>query len=437
MTMIVTKKSVAGGSKLIASLIACAMPCAMAFGFNIVGGTGCQTSFDGDAAILTVTQSGTINVTGSGTIDVLLVGATGFLGMHVLRELIALPERKIYCLVRGGQTESAESRLKVMAMYYFGGLISNEALESVTVIDGDITDSNLTPKFEGCNIQTIINCAACVKHFDAGDLLEKVNYIGVKNLIKLALDIDATLIHVSTLSVAGESVNGSIPAWFKLKENMLFYGQSLENKYVHTKFNAERAILDSIAEHGLKAKIMRAGNLMSRWGDGEFQINSTTNGFMSRIKAYNALGCFSVEDMDATVEFSPIDLTARVIVLLSGTPRQFTLFHVNNCHNVHFANILEAMDNNGMHIDVVRQSEFDSRLQSCLADEKYNIEVSALLSYMSNSGERRIEIEADNSYTIKALYRLGFSWPIIDHGYIEAAIEKLKTLRFFKTKGKK
>ena len=75
--MIVTKKSVAGGSKLIASLIACAMPCAMAFGFNIVGGTGCQTSFDGDAAILTVTQSGTINVTGSGTIDVLLVGGGG------------------------------------------------------------------------------------------------------------------------------------------------------------------------------------------------------------------------------------------------------------------------------------------------------------------------------------------------------------------------
>lgn len=369
--------------------------------------------------------------------DVLLVGATGFLGMHVLQQLLSMPERKIYCLVRGGQTESAESRLKVLAMYYFGGLINSDALNNVTIIDGDITDSNLTPKFIGFHVDTIINCAACVKHFDAGNLLERVNFMGVKNLIKLALDTDATLIHVSTLSVAGESVNGSIPSWFKLKENMLFYGQSLENKYIHTKFDAERAILDAIADNGLKAKIMRAGNLMSRWGDGEFQINSTTNSFMSRIKAYNTLGCFSVEDMDAQIEFSPIDLTAKVIVLLSGTPRQFTLFHVNNCHHVHFANIIEAMEINGMHIDVVRQSEFDSRLESRISDDKHNIEVSALLSYMSNNGERRFEIEADNSYTIKALYRLGFSWPIIDHSYIEKAIEKLKTLRFFKTKGAK
>ena len=36
--------------------------------------TGGATSFDGDDAILTFTNSGTLTVTGSGTVDVLLVG---------------------------------------------------------------------------------------------------------------------------------------------------------------------------------------------------------------------------------------------------------------------------------------------------------------------------------------------------------------------------
>lgn len=39
--------------------------------------TGGATSFDGDDAILTFTNSGPLTVTGSGTVDVLLVGGGG------------------------------------------------------------------------------------------------------------------------------------------------------------------------------------------------------------------------------------------------------------------------------------------------------------------------------------------------------------------------
>ena len=54
---------------------------------------------------------------------------------------------------------------------------------------------------------------------------------------------------------------------------MIYFGQNIENDYVRTKFLAERAILKARIERGLDAVILRAGNLMGRNTDGEFQIN--------------------------------------------------------------------------------------------------------------------------------------------------------------------
>lgn len=50
---------------------------------------------------------------------------------------------------------------------------------------------------------------------------------------------------------------------------------------------------------------------------------------------------------------------------------------------------------------------------------------------MGNDGESRRQIGSDNRYTVKALYRLGFAWPIIDLEYIARAIRSLKSFRFF------
>ena len=61
-------------------------------------------------------------------------------------------------------------------------------------------------------------------------------------------------------------------------------GQDISNKYVNTKFNAEEVILTNVTTNNLKAKIVRVGNLMSRYSDGEFQINSLENAFMKQLK---------------------------------------------------------------------------------------------------------------------------------------------------------
>ena len=81
-----------------------------------------------------------------------------------------------------------------------------------------------------------------------------------------------------------------LPANYQPTEQMLYFGQDLTNKYVHSKFLAERAVLEAVLQQGLSAKIMRYGNLSARAGDGEFQINFSSNAAMGVLKGYASLG---------------------------------------------------------------------------------------------------------------------------------------------------
>ena len=40
-------------------------------------------------------------------------------------------------------------------------------------------------------------------------------------------------------------------------------------------------------------------------------------------------------------------------------------------------------------------------------------------------------VDTDNMFTANVLYRLGFSWPLVDSAYLERAIESLLTLDYF------
>ena len=91
----------------------------------------------------------------------------------------------------------------MMLMYYFDNPFEELIGERIIPIKGDITDKASLEKIKGHAIQTIINCAAMVKHYEAGTQMEKVNYQGVVNLIELCKEKKLKLVQVSTYSTAG------------------------------------------------------------------------------------------------------------------------------------------------------------------------------------------------------------------------------------------
>ena len=212
---------------------------------------------------------------------------------------------------------------------------------------------------------------------------------------------------------------------------MLDFGQDVSNKYVHSKFDAEKAILEAIDKDGVDAKIIRVGNLMSRQRDGEFQANSITNGFMRDLKGYATLHVFPVNSMDVTVDFSPIDEVAKTIILLSKTPQKFTVFHSANSHMVEMGDIVYVLNELGFDIKVVPDDEFLENMKRMMMDETKSMLVSSLISYSSSDMHTHSFIGSDNEFTNKALYHLSYKWPITDYEYLKNAIISLQTLGFF------
>ncbi len=362
---------------------------------------------------------------------VLLTGATGFLGIHVFRELLQNEGIEILALIRGAEDISAKERLSGLLAYYFGDIFEEAVDRRVAFIESDVTAEDLLKKLEKEQFDLIINCAALVKHFSNDDSIERVNLGGVKNLIEVALAHQARLVQISTLSVAGENINGKFPETKRIHENEVYFGQDISNKYIHSKIKAEEALLEAVSKRGLDGKVIRVGNLMGRERDGEFQINSGTNSFMNSLRAYVQLGCFPVSAADATIDFSPIDEVAKTVLLFASTPKEFTLFHSANSHEVEFGDVLSALNGCGYKVDIVPDEVYAKRLAEFMKDEEKNMAVSSLISYDSSSGESRSFILSDNSFSIKALYRLGYKWPITGMHYLERSIESLATLGFF------
>ena len=363
--------------------------------------------------------------------DVVLTGATGFLGIHVLKYLIDNTDKKIYCFLRKGKMSSLVAKMKHYLMYYFDDSYDDLFGKRLFLVSGDITDKETVDYLSNYEFDAIFNCAACVKHFGNDDTIYKVNVKGVENIVDFCVKNHKKLIHVSTASVAGSTYEGSDIASKKITENVLNFGQDISNKYVNTKFNAEEVILTNIAKNNLKAKIVRVGNLMSRYSDGEFQINSIENAFMKKLKAYYAMKAFPISAMDGVCEFSPVDCVAESIVKLANTNDEFTVFLSCNEHYVQMGDVIYSMNKIGAGTRVVSDEEFDRILNDFMKDESKNSLVSILISYNLDASKKTVFIDYDCKFTTKVLYRVKFRWPIVTEDYIEKSLLALKNLGYF------
>ena len=96
-----------------------------------------------------------------------------------------------------------EDTLKSLLMYYFGKPYMEQFGKRVFCVEGDLTDTESLKALDHVKADMIINCAANVKHFVKDDILDRVNFHGVENLIEVCLRNHMKLVQISTLSVGG------------------------------------------------------------------------------------------------------------------------------------------------------------------------------------------------------------------------------------------
>ena len=362
--------------------------------------------------------------------NILLTGATGFLGVHVLKELIEStgPDTTIWCLLRSKGEITPQRRLREMLVYYFEKDYRKLLGTRIQAVEGDITKPESLDALK--DIDMVFNCAANVKHFSKGTDIEDINYGGVKNLVAFCERNGAYLVHVSTESVGGLTP-GKVPA--TLTEQALFFGQLTDNQYVHSKFLAERHILEHMVEGTLKAKILRAGNLSPRAQDGEFQVNLNANASMGRLKAFKMLGACPYRLLEENLEFTPIDEAAHAMVILAGTPIENCVFNVSNDHLIPMEDILSRLRIiDGRPLEYVEMSAFQKLMEKANADPVKARILAPLVAYEQSSAEQEgVETKSSTTFTMQILHRLGFRWDHTSSLYLDMIFEMLRTMQYF------
>ena len=363
--------------------------------------------------------------------NVLLTGATGFLGIHVLYEFIKNESGTIYCMFRKGKFDSCEDRLIDLMNYYFDEDFSDLIGSRIILSEGDITNLDDFKKLENCPIDTIINCAAIVKHYTADDYIFKVNVDGVINGLKFAESRNnVTYVQISTISVLSSfSENEEAYPDMTYNERTLYYEQDLTNKYLGSKFLAERMVLEA-ATRGLPVKIVRVGNLMSRYDDGVFQKNYETNAFLNNIKVFKNIQAITPIMSKEETDMSQIDYVAKSVLELSKTPEKCRIFHSMNNHYISNGDIIDALNDYGYDIRKVNNEEFKEIYEKNMNDNIQGL-ITAEISVEDYEEEDSFEENVEIEQTTEILHSLGFYWPKPDKDYLKRLIDYLNKFDYF------
>ncbi|AYF07604.1 MULTISPECIES: SDR family oxidoreductase [Bacillus] len=75
--------------------------------------------------------------------NVLVTGATGFIGAHIVANLIDNEEGKVYCLIRCENKNHGYNRLKNILNHSFDGKYDNILGERIIIVSGDVLTTNL------------------------------------------------------------------------------------------------------------------------------------------------------------------------------------------------------------------------------------------------------------------------------------------------------
>lgn len=364
--------------------------------------------------------------------NVLITGATGFMGAHLVAEYLDNEDGIVYCMLRKGKFNSAADRMHNMLFYYFGTRFEDVFESRVRVVDGDVTDYKHFEKLEAEPIDTVFNCAANVKHFSNGTDIEDINVGGVVNCIKLCEKLGARLIHFSTISVSGTTDDVEKLSRRSLDEQSFYYGQTLDNKYTSSKLMGERMLLEAVAERGLDGKVIRVGTLAARESDGEFQINFLTNNFVGRLRSYELLGCFPYQMIENQVCMGPIDTSCNAFLRLAKTPKECVVFNAVNNHTLPLGDIIRQMNASGIKIRFVEYEEFAEALKQAQKDPDKAAILSSMTAYMNTAhGKKVVALPFEAHYTTQILARMGFFWNMSNERYVNDFINVLKGFRFF------
>lgn len=248
---------------------------------------------------------------------ILLTGASGFLGAHLLAELLDKSTVSIDCLVRGTDEPTARERLE--AHLRAQGAWRGEWAGRVRVLVGDLAQPRLGLSTDDHaalaeRVDLVAHAGAAIHFLNRYTALAPVNVGGTRSIIELASRGRPKAVHfVSSLAV---HFGRPDLATATVHEHELPTSDGLRGGYAQSKWVAEQ-LLRAAAERGLAMAIYRPARIT---GHSHTGASSNLQDLLLRlIKACVVLGAYP--QLDLELALVPVDYVSRTIVRLMDRPQ--------------------------------------------------------------------------------------------------------------------
>ncbi|RKG72526.1 amino acid adenylation domain-containing protein [Corallococcus exercitus] len=292
---------------------------------------------------------------GHGFRQVLLTGATGFVGAHLLHQFLIRTDARIICPVRAKDEAQGMERLRSALA---GQKLPVTGLEArVLALPADLSLPLLgldAARFRGlaAECDAVIHNAAVVSVVREYGSLQGVNVRGTRELLKLAASVRPKPFHyVSTLAVAPQAnLSPDVPEAFVPAH------PGLRDGYQQSKWIAER-LVQQASERGLPATVYRLGRVV---GAPDTALINTQDLVWRIVLA--GLPVRALPLLDVGEVWTPVDFVASAIVQLARGSHPGAVFNVTPAAEVRLSELFGWVRDYGYPLDLCPVPEWRDRV---------------------------------------------------------------------------
>ena len=345
--------------------------------------------------------------TGSGDL-VFLTGATGFLGVHLLDELVRAG-RHVGCLVRAADESEGRERLRSACLDY---ALDPGLADSVRILPGNLCDDiGLRPQ----DVCEVFHAAAHINFVAPYASVRGTNVDGVLKLLEFCA---ADRVPMRLMSTVGVFPPDSTPP---VVNELTVPGDpaSLGIGYSQSKWVADH-LASAARDAGLPVTIHRIGRIGGHSRSGACRPDDF---LWLHLKAMTEVGSFPRDLADKPPsDLLPADYVARAVRLLSEKDGDgsCSTWHLHNARPLPWDEAVHAVRSQGYDLTAVDPDDWLTAVERVATDDgaNTNAELASLVPMMREGVMRLGNQRFDNTRTQEALSALGHPIPSADSAWL-------------------
>lgn len=286
---------------------------------------------------------------------VFLTGATGFLGSHILNQLLTTTNASIYCLVRANSIKQAQQRILQTAQSYKLSVDTNRIMP----ILGDMEKPRLGMSKKNwnmlCNqVQHIVHTATYVNHIQPYFAFKK-SVAGTTELLSMAYTNTIKMMHFVSSTTASTQVKNS---HFSVNPVEDFIDREkaelIASGYGQSKWVQEENIRLA-SQAGVPYTIYRFSEIS---GSSKTGIGNT-NDIFHRILRMMLSVDVQPQDSHYLIDIIPVDMAASTIVSgMNDAKKRNRVYHVANPNPLTIADFYRYASNNDLSFNSASKDSF-------------------------------------------------------------------------------